>query len=98
MNVVEKWAEANKNFDRGKMQVEKLVVHSPGTAQPDADKLRSLLLQQVYYPSKFSADVLGKLRLQSDNHDQLPKLLMHRAGNWAGSESSSAPLQRDYKG
>ena len=39
MNVVEKWAEANKNFDRGKMQVEKLVVHSPGTAQPDADKL-----------------------------------------------------------
>lgn len=39
MYIEERWAAANKNFDRGKMQVEKLVLHSPGTAQPDADKL-----------------------------------------------------------
>ena len=37
MYIEERWAAANKNFDRGKMQVEKLVVHSPGTAQPSAD-------------------------------------------------------------
>lgn len=37
MYIEEKWATASPYFDRGKMKVEKLVVHSPGVAQPSAD-------------------------------------------------------------
>lgn len=37
MYIEEKWAASNPYFDRGKMRVEKLVLHSPGTSQPNAD-------------------------------------------------------------